>query len=220
MNSKITLWYRWVAANAIGELLGLGVYFTVGYIATDLLGEAPNLVFTLFLLIIASRVIEGTIVGMTQWWAMVPYFPGLTRPSWLVATILGVLSGWFLSSWVFSPTLVGYQAASQSTQALPLGMILLQTAGIGALTGVVLSFFQWLALRSRVHKAWIWIPASTLAWALGMPFIYAATNIIQPDVPLGQIALVLGLGFLLAGAMVGAVSGVFLVRLADQSRVE
>jgi hypothetical protein len=84
---------------------------------------------------------------------------------------------------------------------------------------VILSFFQWRTLRQAVPNAGVWIPANALAWALGMPLIFAATATIQADTPPGQIALALGTGILLAGAVAGAVHGAFLVRLVKLPQI-
>jgi len=217
---KITLWYRWVAANALGELHGLGLTFAAGYAVIALFGEARSPAGSLaqFLLMTATGVIEGTIVGQAQWWAMAPYFqagdrPALTRRAWLLATIAGALAAWFLVSLPFTLMDMGAQASGQPVQEPPLALILLVAAGAGAVAGVILSFFQWRTLRQAVPNAGVWIPANALAWALGMPLIFAATGSIQADTPPGQIALALGVSILLAGAAVGAVHGAFLVRL-------
>jgi len=221
-NPKITLWYRWVAANALGEWLGLGLTFAAGYAVIALFGEARSPAGSLaqFLLITATGVIEGTVVGQTQWWAMAPYFQALTRRAWLLATIAGALVAWFLVSLPFTLMDMSAQASGQPVQEPPLALLLLVAAGIGAVAGVILSLFQWRTLRQAVPNAGVWIPANALAWALGMPLIFAATGSIQADTPPGQIALALGIGILLAGVVVGAVHGAFLVRLAGYSRVE
>lgn len=215
-NSKFILWYRWVIANALGELLGLGLTFAAGYAVIALFGEARSPAGSLvqFLLMTATGVIEGTIVGQAQWWAMAPYFQALTRRAWLLATIAGALAAWFLVSLPFTLMDMSAQASGQPVQEPPLALILLVAAGSGAVAGVILSFFQWRTLRLAVPNAGVWIPANALAWALGMPLIFAATSSIQADTSPGQIALALGTGILLAGTVVGAVHGAFLVRLA------
>jgi hypothetical protein len=217
-NPKTLLWYRWVAANALGELFGLGMTFAAGYAVIALFGEAHSPAGTLaqFLLMTATGAIEGAIVGQAQWWAMRPAFPSLTRRTWLVATILGALAAWFLVSLPFTLIDMGAQARGQPAQEPPLAAVLLVAAGMGMVAGVILSFFQWRALRQIVSQARVWIPANALAWALGMPFIFAATGSIQADTPPQQIALMLGVAILLAGAVVGAVHGAFLVWLANQ----
>lgn len=219
MSPKISLWSRWVAANALGELFGLGLTFAAGYAVIALLGEATSPAASLaqFFLMTATGVIEGALVGEAQWWAMAPYFAVLTRRAWLLATIAGALAAWFLVSLPFTLMDMSAQAGAQPVQEPPLALLLLAAAGAGAVGGVILSFFQWRALRRAVPNAGVWIPANALAWALGMPLIFAATGSIQADTPPGQIALALGAGILLAGAVVGAVHGAFLVRLAKIS---
>jgi hypothetical protein len=73
-------------------------------------------------------------------------------------------------------------------------------------------------------KLWgSWIAANALAWLLAMPVIFAAASLGTPGAPLSWLALIAGLTFLLAGAIVGAIHGLVLVWLtlpsipADQS---
>lgn len=216
---KIQLWYRWVFANAFGELLGLGLTFALGYAVIAAFGEASSLAGKLlqFLLMTATGMVEGAIVGQAQWWAMAPSFPAITRRVWITATIIGALVAWFLVSLPFTLMDMGAQAGGEPVQEPPLGLILLVAAGAGAVAGVLLSFFQWRTLRRHVANAGIWIPANALAWALGMPLIFAATGSIQADTPPVQVALMLGVSILLAGAVVGAVHGAFLARLAARN---
>ena len=86
---------------------------------------------------------------------------------------------------------------------------------MGAIGGVVLSFAQWLVLRGKVKGAGIWIPANMLAWAFGMPVIFWGVDMAFKMATLWQSVLVMAGSLFVAGAVVGAIHGAFLVRLAE-----
>jgi hypothetical protein len=73
---------------------------------------------------------------------------------------------------------------------------------------------QWLVLRNYVSRAGWWVPAQSAAWALGMPLVFFAAGSIPDGTPLPVVVAVVAGTLALAGAVVGAVHGVVLVRLA------
>ena len=95
---KRTLWLRWVAANALGEIFGLGGTFAVGALVISRLGDLPGVIFVLvsFLIAVLSGAIEATIVGLAQWWAMHPWFQAISRRAWWSATLVGALVAYVL----------------------------------------------------------------------------------------------------------------------------
>ena len=95
----------------------------------------------------------------------------------------------------------------------PQWLVLLLAAGLGAVAGAMLSFAQWLAMRGVVKGSKIWIPANMLAWAVGMPLIFAGIDLAQRLEPLWQILGVMAIVLALTGALVGVIHGAFLVRL-------
>ena len=92
----------------------------------------------------------------------------------------------------------------------------------GLFLGAVLGIPQWLVLRRVVKGAWLWIPANCLAWALGMPVIFAMVDRAYAVYAAGSIAgavVVLAGTLALTGAVVGAVHGLALVKLVSRSRL-
>jgi hypothetical protein len=83
--------------------------------------------------------------------------------------------------------------------------------------GAVLSFAQWMVLRRHVSGAGIWVPANMLAWMLGMPVIFWGIDAAMLGQPLWQALVIISFALLASGAVVGAIHGAFLVRLAGQS---
>lgn len=214
-----SLWLRWVAANAFGELLGLGLTAAVVGLAFSLLGEVQTAgtILASFALAVAGGAIEATIVGLAQWWAMHPWLPAITRYAWWLATLAGALLAYVLG---FLPsTLMSMgQDASQPPAAEPAQwIVLLLAAGLGLVAGAVLSFAQWLVLRNHVRRAGWWMPANMLAWAVGMPLIFWAIDTAQKLQPLALTLLVLAVSLLFTGAVVGAIHGACLVWLVRQT---
>jgi hypothetical protein len=218
-NNSLSLWLRWVAANAFGELLGLGLTAAVIGLAFSRLGEAQTVAIVLssFLIAVAGGAIEATIVGLAQWWAMHPWLPAITRRAWWLATLAGALLAYVLG---FLPsTLMSLgQDASQPAAAEPAQWIILLLAAVmGLVAGAVLSFAQWLVLRRNVRRAGWWITANMLAWMVGMPLIFWAIDAAQKIQPLALTLLMMAFFLLLTGAIVGAIHGLCLVWLVHQN---
>jgi hypothetical protein len=79
----------------------------------------------------------------------------------------------------------------------------------------VLSFAQWPVLRGKAKRAGLWIPASMLAWALGMPLIFWGIDLVFKRSQVWQSVLLMAGTLFLAGAIVGVLEGGFLVKMAE-----
>jgi len=211
------LWLRWTIANAFAELVGLGATFaTIGLLSSKIDTQQLTGILLSFAIAIFSGTIEATIVGLAQWWAMNPWFPTIGPFAWWRATLIGALLGYvlgYLPSTLMSMGEVAYQVP----QSEPPGWVtLLLAAGLGAVAGIVLSFAQWLVLRGKVKRAGLWISANLLAWAIGMPVIFWGMDIAFKQTEIWQSVLVVGGSILIAGFLVGAIHGRFLVILAEE----
>ena len=211
------IWIRWVGANALGEMVGLGLTFGVTGLTFSWLDSLPGAVGLLaaFFAAVLIGTIEATVVGLTQFWAMHPWFPKITRREWWMGTLGGALLAYGLG--YLPSTLISLGEQSPSTAPIvepPPWITLLLAAGMGAMAGAVLSFAQWLVLRKSVRRAGLWIPANMLAWLLGMPIIFWGIDLVfQVGQVLPGILIMAGV-LLLTGALVGATHGIFLVKLA------
>lgn len=221
MNTR-TLWLRWVGANALGEMFGLGLTFAVGAVILSSLGSQQSVFVILisFLVAVASGTIEATLVGLIQWWAMHPWFPMISRGRWWLATLIGALVAYVMG--YLPPTLMSLGEQTSQAQT-PLAepeqwLVLLLAAGLGVVGGAVLSFAQWLTMRHKVRGASIWIPANMLAWMVGMPLIFWGIDIAQKLGEMFWLILFMVGVLLLTGLVVGAIHGAFLVRLAKLER--
>jgi hypothetical protein len=219
MNSGAThtLWLRWVAANALGEMLGLGLTFAVGVVILSSLGSQQSVLVILgsFMVAVGSGAIEATLVGLAQWWAMHPWFPMITLGDWWLATLIGALVAYVMGYLPSTLMSLGEQASQTQVPAAEPSqlLVLLLAAGLGAIGGAVLSFAQWLTMRHKVPQASLWIPANMLAWLVGMPLIFWGIDAAQKLGGLFWLISFMAGVLLLTGLVVGAIHGTFLVRL-------
>ncbi|HEY3311379.1 MAG TPA: hypothetical protein VGK00_07030 [Anaerolineales bacterium] len=220
MNSfNRSLWFRWIAVNAISEMIGLGATFAVLGLVASRFENAQTYggVLLSFVIAVASGSIEATIVGLSQWWAMHPWFPFVERFAWWRATLVGALLGYVLGYLPSTLLNIG-ESAGQPVMAEPAQWLtLLLAAGLGAVAGAVLSFAQWLVLRDSLHRAGIWIPANMLAWVFGMPVIFQTMDIAFRMPTFWLSMVVVAAGLFIAGAVVGAIHGLALVHFARQT---
>lgn len=210
------LYPRWIAANAIGELVGLGGTFLVAAAALPATAAIEGVAGVLagFAVLVASGAFEATVVAVVQHRAMRPWFPGVTRGAWWRATLFGALIAYALG--YLPSTLVG---AAEQAGAAPAAepsawLTLVLAAGLGAVAGAVLSAFQAWTLRRFVTGAGRWILANVAAWAAGMPAIFLGMDLAFRAGGPAPMALMIAATLLVAGALVGAIHGRTLLRLA------
>lgn len=217
--SKNRLWTRWTLANAISEMIGLGLTFLITglvFSRLDGLGTLTSILLT-FVFAVASGAVEATFVGLAQWWAMRPWFPSIGRFAWWRGTLIGALIAYVLGYLPSTLMEIGEATASSAPVAEPpQWVVLLLAAGLGFVGGAVLSFAQWLVMRGKVRKAGLWIPANMLAWTFGMPVIFWGIDMAFKMSAIWKSVLLMAGTLFLAGAVVGGIHGLFLVRLAEQ----
>lgn len=221
-NDKHTLWLRWVAANALGEMFGLGLTFAVGASVISSLGDQQSVAMIVgsFLVAVASGAIEATFVGLAQWWAMRRWFTQITSRAWWFATLIGALLAYVMGYLTSTLMSLGEQAAQTQAQVAEPAqwLVLVLAAGLGAAGGAVLSFAQSLTMRKKVTRASLWIPANMLAWLVGMPLIFWGIDAAQKLGGLLWLILFMAGVLLLTGLVVGAIHGTFLVHLAEPEK--
>ena len=124
---------------------------------------------------------------------------------------------WFFGSLPSTLMDTGGQQSGGAAQEPPTVIVLLLAAAMGLFLGFILGYPQWQVLRKAAERAWIWLPANCAAWALGMPTIFAVMDIAFRSPALPASIMIIALGVLLAGALVGAVHGLALVRLDSRA---
>lgn len=212
-NSNFTFWIQWILANAIGELIGLGTVFVAGFLFFNRFGEPQGALalVVVALLVIVLAIYEGVAVGIAQWIVLRHPLPGLSRRSWLLATIVGAVVAWMLG--MIPSTLFSFNEEASTTNEPAMILVLGAAAIMGAVLGVILAAAQWWVLRNYVPKAVVWLLANAVAWAVAMPLIFWMVGAtIGESRALGAlVTLVAGIGA--AGAVVGGIHGLFLVRM-------
>lgn len=204
------LWLQWVVANAFAEFLGLGAVATAGYLAVRSVGEpaSPLAAVAMAAMFVGLGAFEGLVLGLAQQWVLRRALPGLS--GWVRATVAGALVAWLLG--MLPSTIMSLSPGEPGPPpALDDRVQLLAAAGLGLVAGPALAFFQWRRLRIAVPaKAWWWLPANGLAWALGMPIVFLAADIAGQQSGVAPIVAIVGSSLLACGAVVGAVHGAFL----------
>ncbi len=215
---------RWIAANSLGEALGLGTTFVLGVAIAPWLGEetsTPAVLAGAAAAIILGTVLEGVVVGFFQAQALHRRLPTLARRPWIVATAIGAGLAWLLGmipSTIMSLIDRGESAATgpppEPSMLMQLGLAVL----LGLVLGPVLAAAQLHVLRAQVSHAGRWIWANALAWALGMPVIFAGMDRLPWES--GGPPLYAGLFIVagLAGAAVGSVHGRVLLGILPPRR--
>lgn len=218
-----SLYRRWVGANMLSEAVGLGLTLGLTGLVMARLEAFTGLAAVLlsFTAAVASGAIEATIVGLAQWWAMRPWFPQVGRFAWWRATLIGALLAYVLG--YLPSALINLTQTTTDTTAAPVAeppqtVVLLLAVGLGAVGGAILSFAQYLTLRGKVARAGRWIPANMLAWAVGMPIVFWAIDLAFKLPALWQSVALMAVALLVMGAVVGAIHGVALVRMAAETR--
>lgn len=217
---RTALWLRWVAANAVAELVGLGGVALLGMYGVGATGAEPfrPLAFAATMIVVGTM-LEGGVVGAAQWLVLRRALPGISARSWIVATGLGALMAWTLG--MLPSTMMDFGAAGAPQPAVePSPALRAGLAGaLGLVAGSILAAPQWSVLRRHVAHAGRRIPANAAAWAAGMVIVFAGAGSIQSgdlDAAIWGVALTC----VAAGAVVGAVHGAVLVFLVRSPRHE
>jgi hypothetical protein len=211
-------WQRWVVANALGELVGLGTVAAVGFLVFRHTGEptsaAQALAFAAGFILLGA--FEGLVIGLAQRHVLRTLLPAVR--GWVIATIIGALVAWAIG--MVPSTIASLMPQEPGTAPVepPLALVLLLAAGLGAVGGPLLAALQWFSLRKVLSgKAWLWLPANAAAWALGMPVIFLGAQANELTSSPAAIAALVAFAILVAGAVVGAVHGCVLLGLVQGS---
>ena len=210
---------HWVLANSLGELIGLGTTFTIGYTLFarfELHGTMQ--IIAQALLMTSSGLLEGAVVGTLQWYALRRYLPIRWR-AWVWATIFGAVLAWVAGSLPMTMASLSSQSSGEATAVEPAGWIMLVLeVALGLAIGAILSLAQMVVLRKAARRAGWWVLANGVAWALGMPVIFGAIDLAQRAAPPVAMVAIIAAALALTGALVGAVHGLALVRLSRSLR--
>ena len=212
-NGQLMLRWRWVKANSLAELVGLGLTAFLSVVAFSY-WENVHPIWIAVIMILAGTLLEGVFVGYVQWQVLKNHLQGLSLKAWATATAVGAGIAWSLG--MIPSTLLGLADAGDAGQPMPeisAWLMLFLAAMMGLLLGPVLGMPQWWILRRHVKRAGWWIPANALAWMAGMVVIFAASDRLPAGSSYALILLTIAGTLVIAGALVGAIHGLFLLWL-------
>ena len=204
---------RWIGANCLGEALGLGTTFALGALVAPALGGDTSTATVLtgaVAAVLLGTLLEGVVVGLFQAQALHRWLPALPRRAWIVATAIGAGAAWLLGmipSTVMTLAEHGETVAAAPPVEPPMLIQLGLAALLGLILGPVLALPQWRVLRRQVSHAGRWIWANALAWAVGMPVIFAGMDLLPWESGGSRLYAGLFLVAAVAGALVGGVHG-------------
>jgi len=139
--------------------------------------------------------------------------PPFSLRRWILATVLGAMVAWGLG--MLPSTLMSAEAgAGEAAAEPPAWFTYVMAAGLGLVAGIVLALPQWRvfkSLRPHVRRPGLWLPANALAWLIGMPLVFLGMDAIPPGASIPQAVPIIVAATAIAGAVVGAIHGLFLV---------
>lgn len=209
---------RWILANGIGELLGLGLGGLAGLPLQLWLESALPTVAAALAGAVVFAGVEGAIVGGLQWRVLRERAPRIGARAWVGTTMLGGLIAWLAVSLPFAlmrDEAAGTADAAAAEPPLVLQLALMALAGLAA--GPVLGGAQALALRRVTERPWSWVWANALAWAVGLPVIQLAAGGMPAGTPPALVVTVAAIALFAAGCVVGAIHGPTMLRLTESS---
>ena len=216
------LWRQWVLANAVGEVLGLGLAGAVAMAMVVTIGEPETALVALMMaaVMVAAGTLEGVIVGFAQWLVLRRRLDRLSRREWVAATAIGALVAWTLG--MAPSTLMALNQSAESPPPPEMSDALTYTlaAGMGTVLGMILGAPQWRVLRRYVAGASLWVWANAAAWAVGMPVVFIGAGASPVGASAVSIALTVVATIAVAGAVVGAIHGGALLWLLRQQQDE
>ncbi len=205
---------RWVLANGVGELLGLGFGALASLPLQLRLESALPTVAAALVAAVVFAVLEGVIVGGLQWRVLRERAPAIAARAWVGATMLGGLIAWLAVSLPFALMQDDATSAEGATEpALVLQLAMMALAGLAA--GPVLGGTQALVLRRVTRHPWAWVWANARAWAVGLPIIQLGAGGMPVGTPTVVMVAGAALALFVAGCSVGRIHGPTLLRLSE-----
>jgi hypothetical protein len=212
-SSNKKYWFRWTIACGTGEFLGIGFAAGIAVLHLRFFGEPQTIgqQVSIVTVMILAGIIEGLITGYFQWSVLKQRFVNMKAKRWLGYTAAGAATAWLLGmipSVFFAP-----EAAAPTTIELSNIQIALMAILMGLVLGTLFAIFQRLELKRHTSKTSRWILANALGWALGIAIIFLGASIPFVNTVLAVTILIATISGLLAGLSVGAITGLFLIRL-------
>lgn len=196
MSTKLStgIWRSWFVWVTVGEFAGFFAPALAGALSSSRL------------LLVATGVVEGAVLGAAQCIVLRRTIPGLRAGEWIAVTALA--AGF---AWAVALLTVRY---GEPLGTLPPAVLfpVAAVAGMGVLLAIGIG--QWCVLRRHVDGASRWVWATAMAWCAGLVvFTLVTTPLWRPGQSAVIVGLVGALGGLVMAATMAAITGSALVRL-------
>ena len=193
---------RWLAYVTAGEALGFMVPGLTWFAAWKL--GLPAL--PLALVVVVAGAGEGAVLGWSQWHVLRGWQPAISA-TWVRLTALAAAVSWALG---MAPS-TAYDLGAPAWVAIAVGVagapFLLLTIGTA----------QWLILREFVPRAWRWIAVNAAAWFIALPPTFIGPALVPSHAPVALDLAVWGVSGVLMAAILAAVTGAAMARLAREA---
>jgi hypothetical protein len=185
---------RWTLATALGLAAGL--------IAGLLLGDPVEAVVGMLLVTPVLTGIVGMVFGTPQWLLLRRRLAASRW--WIPASALGLGTG--LALGVVAVEVAGILLTGERPNVLRLGPLprAASMAVVGLTAGLCLGAAQWLVLRRRASRAWIWRSCAAFGVALTAASLAVDTLLGGIAGPAGLLAFVLLTGLIAGGLTSGS----------------
>jgi hypothetical protein len=209
---------RWIVANSWSEGAGLSATLLLGFVVASRLEvqlDPLAIIAGAAIAVALGAVLEGVLVGWAQGRIIHRYVRDISVRRWTVATAVGAGAAWLLG--MVPSTIMNLVRADSGISAGPAEPSAFAQYGLaiamGVVLGVVLALPQMLVLRRVARQPGGWLLANALAWAIGMPLIFAGMETLPWEGPRLLLAAGVAVICVAVGGAVGAVHGVFLCRI-------
>lgn len=196
---------RWVVATLLGELAGFGL---VALLAAWVFGNGEPATPAVVLFAVAAGLVEGSCLAFAQARPLRERVPDVPASAWWLATAPPA-SGAYLVGFL------GFPAVGDA--ALPAAAKVALLALLGIAMSLLLAGPQALVLRRHAERAGAWVPASVLAWVLGVAAAIGIVSALPADPGVARVGAYGAAAGIAMGLVVGLVTGWAFARLVPHA---
>ncbi len=204
----------WTLRVAVAEMLAIGLAgLVVGlWMANDL--GAPWLLLGAMVLV---GLAEGFVLARLPLPVARALLPAIDGWAFVRNTMIVAAGAWALGMLPSTLLETRSEAVPPPTEEPATWVLVLAVLLGGAVGGAIIGAGQWLAMRRVGVSSARWIGATAAAWSLGLGLDWLGASLPDEGAPLALVVLS-GLGFgALAGMVVGVITGVTLLRIANDA---
>jgi hypothetical protein len=97
-------------------------------------------------------------------------------------SVAGRIVDWAIFRLTLAPGLISLMETGIGTEGSQLKIFEILTGTVlGLVDGLILGVYQWVALRRKIEKAWTWIPATMISFAVALTIFYSISTFVVSD---------------------------------------